>query len=239
MNHFNNVLEQEATYTRQLPYLAKYNVRPLYSLYEDYTRTVSVTSIQGNAFVYGYYCEYPNCFFTNTIPSYYPINTNDNSLLIIPASETVSYLVKCESIDRSDCVYKITFGLVREAEWAEERYTTINKNLYYDIFGTFARMTYRKDDDSKVVISTSSLAGSCYLNFVNEEKYSRMRTVRGKVIYEFDELKSPLMYYVNNSENNTMACGVKYEQGSKVRMLKSGIDNIESVSKKEGNVKYS
>ena len=62
-----------------------------------------------------------------------------------------------------------------------------------------------------------------------------MRTARGKIVYVIDNVSSGLKYYIQNSESNSMACGVKYIQSEEeTRLLKSGIDNIEALSLKDG-----
>ena len=42
-----------------------------------------------------------------------------------------------------------------------------------------------------------------------------MRTARGKIVYVIDNVSSGLKYYIQNSESNSMACGVKYIQSEK------------------------
>ena len=216
------------------------------SIDSDFYPNAHISDYVGRAVLYAYDCgeNYP-CSLTkeqfNTAKAENKLilaNELNDDYTITQDKTTLIFIVHCEE---SVCGYHIDLGMIKKKQSMLEHYINLVTEYDYFINSKIREFKCKIDNPSlyeKVQFTVSSFSGSCYIDFVDNDKYT-LKAVRGKIIYEFaSPLRNEYKMEVKGGEIGK-SCIVSYEYnfGNKV-LLRSGRQNIEHISLKEKKKSY-
>lgn len=205
-----------------------------------------LTALRGKPVFYAYDCEneYP-CTLTkdefiekknqeqlivyDVLNEDYSYNSNETDLV---------YIVSCES--DNDCEYSFDFSILgseSSSSGMAEHYITLIPEYEYNINSFVREFICKVDQPSqyeKIQFTVSSLKDSCYIDFAGDGVYpNTTKDVRGKIIYELYNVTDEYKMEVKGGEEGP-SCSVSYEHDfSNNVLLRSGIENIQQISKEE------
>ena len=236
-------------YKRYLPKDNIMNYKFPFSIDSDFYPNAHISDNFGSAVLYAYDCgaNYP-CSLTK---EQFDTAKAENKLIlanelngdytITQDKSTFIFIVHCASSKHSACEYHIDLSMIQKKQSMLEHYINLVSEYDYFINSKVREFKCKLDNPSlyeKVQFTVSSFSGSCYIDFVDNDKYT-LKAVRGKIIYEFAApLRKEYKMEVKGGESGK-SCIVAYEYNfENTVFLRSGRQNIEHISLKEKKKSY-